>query len=118
MRCPGLNELPPPPAGRSGWPWTAETPPPGAADASADWPRITIVTPSFNQAEYIEETIRSVLLQGYPDLEYYVIDGGSTDGSADIIRKYAQYLAGWASEPDRGQSHALNKGFARASGQV
>ena len=118
MKCPSLTELPPPPPGRSGWPWTTETPPPAASDAAADWPRITIVTPSFNQAEFIEETIRSVLLQGYPDLEYFVIDGGSTDGSVDIIRKYASHLAGWTSEADRGQSHALNKGFARASGQV
>jgi glycosyltransferase involved in cell wall biosynthesis len=115
MKCPPLCALPTPPADRTGWPWTVETP--ELTDASG-WPRITIVTPSLNQAEYLEETIRSILLQGYPDLEYFVIDGGSTDGSVDIIRRYAPNLAGWASEPDRGQSHALNKGFARASGQV
>lgn len=83
-----------------------------------DVPRISIVTPSYNQAEYIEETIRSVLLQAYPNLEYIVIDGGSTDGSAEIIQAYAPWLAYWVSEPDRGQSDALNKGFARATGEL
>jgi glycosyltransferase involved in cell wall biosynthesis len=82
------------------------------------WPKISIITPSYNQALFIEETIRSVLLQGYPNLEYIVIDGGSRDGSVDIIRKYAQRLTYWVSEPDRGQSHAITKGFARASGEI
>jgi cellulose synthase/poly-beta-1,6-N-acetylglucosamine synthase-like glycosyltransferase len=119
VHCPALTELPPPPTGKTGWPWTEGTP---ALDHTRPdgqpWPRVTIVTPSFNQAEYIEETIRSVLLQGYPNLEYIIIDGGSTDGSVDIIRRYEPWLAHWISEPDRGQSHALNKGFRRASGQI
>jgi glycosyltransferase involved in cell wall biosynthesis len=82
------------------------------------WPKISIVTPSYNQAEFIEETIRSVLLQGYPSMEYMVIDGASTDGSAEIIRKYEPWLDHWISEPDRGQVHAINKGATRARGEV
>jgi glycosyltransferase involved in cell wall biosynthesis len=82
------------------------------------WPRISIVTPSYNQALFIEKTIRSILLQGYPNLEYIIIDGGSTDKSVEIIKKYEKWLTYWVSEPDRGQSHAVNKGFEKASGEV
>jgi hypothetical protein len=116
--CPALADLPPPPPGKIGWPWTEAPLPLATRPDGGSWPRISIVTPSYNQGRFIEETIRSVLLQGYPDLEYIVMDAGSTDDSVDIIRKYAPWLAVWKSEPDRGQSHAINKGFSRASGAV
>jgi glycosyltransferase involved in cell wall biosynthesis len=77
-----------------------------------------VVTPSFNQVAFVEATLRSVLLQGYPALEYIVIDGGSTDGSADVIRRYAPWLSSWVSEPDRGQGDAINKGLRRATGSI
>jgi glycosyltransferase involved in cell wall biosynthesis len=82
------------------------------------WPLVSIVTPSYNQASFLEETIRSVLLQGYPNLEYVVIDGGSSDQSVEVLRRYEPWLEYWVSEPDRGQAHAINKGFAYATGQI
>lgn len=81
-------------------------------------PKISIVTPSFNQGEFLEKTINSVLDQGYAPIEYIVMDGGSNDGSVEIIRRYADRLTYWESEKDRGQSHAINKGFARATGDI
>lgn len=81
-------------------------------------PRISVVTATYNRAEYLEETIVSVLEQNYPALEYIVIDGGSTDGSVEIIKKYEKHLTYWESEKDRGQGHALNKGFRKASGEL
>jgi glycosyltransferase involved in cell wall biosynthesis len=81
-------------------------------------PRITVVTPSYNQGGFIEATIRSILLQAYPNLEYIIVDGGSTDGSLDIIRKYEPWITAWVSEPDRGMYDAINKGFARSTGEI
>ena len=79
---------------------------------------VSIVTPSYNQGQFIEETIRSVLLQGYPQLEYIIIDGGSTDGALDVIRKYERWLTHWERKKDRGQAHAINKGFVLSTGEI
>ncbi len=81
------------------------------------YPRITIVTPSFNQGEFLEQTILSVINQGYPNLEYIIMDGGSTDNSVEIIKKYEQHLSFWSSEKDDGQVDAINKGLERATGE-
>ena len=83
-----------------------------------DWPRISVVIPSFNQGKFIEKTIRSVLLQNYPNLELILIDGGSTDQSISIIRKYVPWIDFWVSEKDSGQANAINKGLDRATGDV
>ncbi|WP_291723331.1 glycosyltransferase family 2 protein [Bernardetia sp.] len=80
--------------------------------------RISVITPSYNQAIYLEKTIQSVISQGYDDLEYILIDGGSTDGSLEIIKKYEGYFTFWVSEKDNGQSHAINKGFEKATGDI
>ena len=83
-----------------------------------NWPKISVITPSFNQGKFLERTILSVIEQNYPNLEYIIIDGGSKDGSVDIIQKYADKLAYWVSEKDNGQTHAINKGFKRATGEI
>lgn len=111
-----LIDLPSPPPGKTGWPWTQQSSA-SVTPAAGPWPKITIVTPSYNQGQYLEETIRSVLLQNYPNLEYIIIDGGSSDNSVEIIRKYEPYLKYWVSEKDNGQAHAINKGFRKATGE-
>jgi len=111
--------VPAPTQSGRGWPWQdkAEAPEPLPA-GSARCPRISVVTPSYNQGQYLERSLRSVLLQGYPDLELIVMDGGSSDNSVDIIRHYEGQLAHWQSERDDGQSGAINRGMERATGEI
>jgi glycosyltransferase involved in cell wall biosynthesis len=114
-----LSQLPPPPAGKTGWPWTEESE--SIASFQKDgipWLRISIITPSFNQGNFIEETIRSILLQNYPNLEYIIIDGGSSDSTLEIIRRYEPWITYWVSEKDSGQSDAINKGFGKCTGEL
>ncbi len=116
---PTLSTLPAPPEEKMGWPWTVKnTPLPATRQDGTSWPRISIITPSYNQGQFIEETLRSVLLQGYPNLEYIVIDGDSTDNSVEIIQQYSPWLTYWVSEPDEGQANAINKGFKMAQGDI
>ncbi len=82
------------------------------------YPKISIITPSYNQGQFLEETILSVLNQDYPNLEYLIIDGGSSDNSVEIIKKYEKHLAYWVSEPDKGQADAINKGFSKCTGDI
>ena len=119
MHCPTVAELPPPPINKTGWPWTRESAQmPHTMPDGSPLPRVSIVTPSYNQGQFIEETIRSVLLQGYPNLEYIVMDGGSSDESVEIIQKYAPWLTYWVSAPDKGQTDAINRGWQISSGQT
>jgi glycosyltransferase involved in cell wall biosynthesis len=83
-----------------------------------NYPKITIITPSYNQGKFIEATIKSVLAQNYPNLEYFIFDGGSSDNTIDVIKKYDKYITYWESQPDRGQSNAINKGLRAASGDI
>jgi glycosyltransferase involved in cell wall biosynthesis len=134
-----LGALPAPPPCKIGWPWTSLSVQ-VAAHLPADLvqggnvspeieellrslpedrlPKISVVTPSYRQGEFIEETIRSVLLQGYPKLEFFVVDGGSKDETLDILKKYNNWITEWVSEPDQGQSDAINKGWRWATGDL
>lgn len=119
MRCPSLNELPPPPAGKTGWPWTEASPAlPERMPSGDEWPRISIVTPNYNYGHFLEETIRSILLQGYPDIQYIITDGMSVDNSVEVIKKYEKWLDYWVSEKDKGQTNAINKGLRRCRGEI
>jgi len=103
----------------TGWPWTEQTPMEVYASPGFEtWPTISIVCPSFQQGRFIEETLRSVLLQNYPRLELIVMDGGSRDETVNVLERYAPRLTHWESQPDRGQSHALNKACERATGEL
>ena len=116
---PTLDELPAPPSGKTGWPWTvASEPLPETQSSGKSWPKITVVTPSYNQGAFIEETIRSILLQEYPNLEYIVVDGDSTDQTVEVLEKYDPWIDNWVSEPDEGQSHAINKGLEQSTGEI
>lgn len=117
MKISLLKNLPLPPTNKTGFPWTEETPI-SIYRKEFTYPKITIITPSYNQGQFLEETIRSVLLQNYPNLEYIIIDGGSTDNSVEIIKKYEKWIDYWVSEPDRGQAHAINKGLEKATGEI
>jgi len=119
VRAVSIYNLPPPPEGLTGWPWTKESRPvPPLMPNGNPWPKISIVTPSYNQGQFLEETIRSVLLQNYPNLEYIMMDGGSTDNSVEIIKKYEPWLSFWVSERDSGQAAAIQRGFGIANGDI
>lgn len=119
LRMATLADLPQPKTDGTGWPWTQESSPvPAFLPQRSPWPRVSIVTPSYNQAAFLEETLRSVILQGYPNLEYIVIDGGSEDSSVEMLGEYAPWLAYWESRKDSGQSDAVNRGWARCSGEI
>jgi glycosyltransferase involved in cell wall biosynthesis len=117
MQVARLDDLPPPPPHLTGWPWT-DAGPSASEPPATGWPLISLVTPTLNQGAFIEATLRSVLLQRYPRLEYIVIDGGSTDQTLHVLQQYSPWLSYWSSEPDHGQSHAINKGLSRSSGDI
>lgn len=112
-----LKVLPEAPSGCTGWPWDEEADP-EIYESMKCFSKISIITPSFNQGKYIEQTIRSVLLQNYPTLEYIIIDGGSSDNTPEIIQKYSPWLKYFISEKDKGQSDAINKGLLKCEGEI
>lgn len=117
--CPTLAELPPPPLGKTGWPWTEESSQlPATMPNGEKWPRVSIITPNYNYGKFIEGAIRSILLQGYQDLEYIIIDGESNDYSVEIIQRYEIWISYWHSQKDEGQSDAINQGFSKATGDI
>ncbi len=113
-----IHSLPESLSERAGWPWMINDEFDDTQTQHIHYPRISIITPSFNQVRYIEETIRSVLLQKYPNLEYIVMDGGSTDGSVEILKKYEPWLSFLSVSPDNGQSAAIVEGFKHATGDI
>ncbi len=110
-----LKELPIVSENKKGWPWNVESKT-SMFSPKKSWSKITIVIPSYNQGIYIEEAIRSVLLQNYPNLEFIIMDGGSTDNTVQILEKYSQWISYWQSKKDKGQGNAINLGFSIASG--
>jgi glycosyltransferase involved in cell wall biosynthesis len=118
MESPTLRDLPEPPSHRTGWPWTEDSPQAPSRDAEGQpWPKISIVTPVYNQECFIEETIRSVLLQGYPDYEHIIVNDGSTDNTLTVIDKYLPWVT-CITQKNAGQSAALNRGFRVAKGEL
>lgn len=112
-----LPTLPISPRDKQGWPWTKTTPP-EAIQEGLKYPKISIIIPTYNHGAFIEETLRSIILQNYPKLELIVMDGGSTDNTVEILKKYDEWITIWKSEKDEGQSDAMNKGWRLATGEV
>ncbi|MBP2134575.1 glycosyltransferase involved in cell wall biosynthesis [Methanomicrobium sp. W14] len=111
--------LPKPCKNLQGWPWTEDSAKFYIGnDENTNWPKISVITPSFNQDSFLEETVRSVLLQNYPNLEYIILDGGSSDSSVEIIKKYDDFIDYWVSKPDKGQADAIYKGIKMATGDI
>ena len=109
-------KIPPPLADKNGWPWI-EVPQEPNLSVNESWPLISIITPSYNQGAFIEETIRSILCQDYPYVEHIVIDAGSQDETLSVLQHYSAHIK-WVSEPDEGQADAINKGIKQANGQI